>query len=261
MFVSTLTQRAATKLPALIPTITLGDPDLATCKELMTALAQCHAPALELRLPFSDPCADSVALQSSSHRALGAGFKIVQGLDLIAQFKAQFPQLPLLLSLYVNNALAYGLERFLTEAKAAGVDALLFTDVSYAMIAPHNGPFNFKALAAQHGLSLVLLAPDNQSRSQLQSILSESAASMVLPIHGGAATAATLRLCAQLQVPSILPLSAGTPEELTALPELPSALTTGDLIAHCVATSNNPVSAAVTAYQALCTTLCGRKAA
>lgn len=261
-FTAALTARATTGLPALIPTITLGDPDLATCRALMTALAQNHAPALDLHLPFSDPCADSVALQSASHRALQAGLKIAPALDLIADFKQEFPQLPLMLSLYVNNALAFGLERFLTRADAAGVNAILFTDVSHAMIAPQGGPFDFKALCAQHGLELVLLAPDNQSRSELQAICADSAASLVLPVHGGANTAAALRLCQELKTPSLLPLAAGTSDELNAVLRLgqAQAVTTGDLVANCIERGAG-VAAVVTAYQALCTALCGRKAA
>ena len=257
-----LTVRATTGLPALIPTITLGDPDLATCREIMTALAQNHAPALDLHLPFSDPCADSVALQSASHRALHAGLKIAAALDLIADFKAQFPHMPIMLSLYVNNALAFGLEQFLTRAAAAGVNAILFTDVSHAMVAPQGGPFDFKAMCAQHGLELVLLAPDNQSRSELQAICADSAVSLVLPVHGGAATAAALRLCHELKTPSLLPLSAGTSDELSAVLSLglPQAVTTGDLVAHCIERGES-VAAVVAAYQVLCTALCARKAA
>lgn len=259
-FSAALTARATTGLPALIPTITLGDPNLATCREIMTALAHKHAPALDLHLPFSDPCADSVALQSASHRALHAGLKIAAALDLIADFKAQFPQMPIMLSLYVNNALAFGLEQFLTSASAAGVNAILFTDVSHAMVAPQGGPFDFKALCAQHGLELVLLAPDNQSRSELQAICADSAASLVLPVHGGAAAA--LRLCHELKTPSLLPLNAGTPDELSAVLSLglPQAVTTGDLVAHCMERGEG-IAAVVAAYQALCTALCARKAA
>lgn len=265
-FSAALTARATTGLPALIPTITLGDPNLATCRDLMTALAQNHAPALDLHLPFSDPCADSVALQSASHRALHAGLKIAAALDLIADFKAQFPQMPIMLSLYVNNAMAFGLEHFLTRAASVGVNALLFTDVSHAMVAPQGGPFDFKALCAQHGLELVLLAPDNQSRSELQAICADSAASLVLPVHGGAASAATLRLCHELKTPSLVPLAAGTADELSAVLSLglPQAVTTGDLVANCIERGQDGaavVAAVVTAYQALCTALCARKAA
>lgn len=236
----------AAPTPALIPTVTLGAPNLAECAQLMADLAAAGAPALDLHLPFSDPCADSVALQQASHRALSAGLKIEAALKLSADFNQAHPNVALMLSLYVNNALAYGLERFLQQAAAAGVSALLLTDVSHAMLAPEHGPFNFKALSAKYGLELVLLAPDNQSPAALQAICADSAACFVQPVHGGAACAAALTLARSNHTPSILPLKDGTAAELNALQPLLAqcrALTTGDLVAHCQERGTSVVAA------------------
>lgn len=253
-FASALSQRAATLgQPALVPTITLGDPDFATCGALMEALAEQNAPALDLHLPFSDPCADSVALQSASHRALHQGLKIKAALALIASFKAKYPNMPLMLSLYVNNALAYGLERFLQEASAAGINAVLFTDVSHSMVACAQGPFNFKELSAKFGLELVLLAPDNQSPAALHAIFEDAALSLVLPIQGARATATALVLARQHERVSVVPMASGVVSELALMPAGCTALTTGDMVANCVERGGNVVSAVITQYQALCT--------
>ena len=111
-----------------IPFITAGDPDLATTELLLIELAAAGADIIEVGVPFTDPVADGEVIQRASERALRNGVTIGDALKCIAQAK-QRVNVPIVLFSYFNPLLQFGGERLAIEARHAGVDAVLVTDL------------------------------------------------------------------------------------------------------------------------------------
>jgi tryptophan synthase alpha chain len=112
-----------------IPFITAGDPDLPTTKELLIELSRAGATVIELGVPFSDPMADGPVIQRASERALKHGFGVEEILEVVSDVRKQ-TQTPIILFSYFNPLLQFGLKRLAKEARAAGVDGVLVTDLS-----------------------------------------------------------------------------------------------------------------------------------
>ena len=117
------------KRPALITFITAGDPDLETSAAILAGLSKAGADVIELGMPFSDPMADGPAIQASSQRALKAGQTMVKTLKMVRDFRAHDTTTPIVLMGYYNPIYVYGNERFIADARAAGVDGLIVVDV------------------------------------------------------------------------------------------------------------------------------------
>lgn len=111
-----------------IPFITAGDPDLQTSKELIVELSRAGATLIELGIPFSDPMADGLVIQRASERALRHGFGIDEVLQVVSDARKE-TDVPIILFSYFNPLLQFGLETLAREAKAAGVDGVLVTDL------------------------------------------------------------------------------------------------------------------------------------
>ncbi|HEV7701123.1 MAG TPA: tryptophan synthase subunit alpha [Pyrinomonadaceae bacterium] len=111
-----------------IPFVTAGDPDLETSLAICLKLAELGADIIELGVPFSDPMADGPTIQRSSQRALENGMTLKDVLRLAKSFR-DASEVPIVLFSYFNPIMAYGLDRFTTDAQAAGIDGLLLTDV------------------------------------------------------------------------------------------------------------------------------------
>ena len=112
-----------------IPFVTAGDPDLATTAEILVELSQAGATVIELGVPFSDPMADGPIIQKSSERALKNNVSVREILQLVRNTRKSV-QTPIILFSYFNPLLQFGLKRLASEAKAAGVDGVLVTDLS-----------------------------------------------------------------------------------------------------------------------------------
>jgi tryptophan synthase alpha chain len=114
---------------ALVTFITAGDPDYATSLRLFTALPRAGADIIELGMPFTDPMADGPAIQASSLRALKGGQTLAKTLTMVRTFRAGDDATPVVLMGYYNPIYVFGVERFLAEAKAAGIDGLIVVDL------------------------------------------------------------------------------------------------------------------------------------
>src|SRR5215467_6798106 len=112
----------------LIPFITAGDPDLATTELLLIELAKAGADIIEVGFPFSDPVADGKVIQRASERALKNGVTLAHTLQCVSHVRERI-DVPIVLFSYLNPILKFGAERLADEAKRAGVDALLVTDL------------------------------------------------------------------------------------------------------------------------------------
>ena len=113
---------------ALIPYVTAGDPYADGTAELMLAMADAGADVIELGVPFSDPMADGPVIQRSSERALAKGIGLTQVLEAVRAFRVGNDRTPVVLMGYANPVERYGIERFVADAKAAGVDGVLVVD-------------------------------------------------------------------------------------------------------------------------------------
>lgn len=113
----------------LVTFLTAGDPDLDTSAEILRGLPAAGADLIELGMPFSDPMADGPAIQRSSLRALKAGMTLKKTLAMVADFRRHDDATPIILMGYFNPIHSFGAERFLAEAKIAGVDGLIIVDL------------------------------------------------------------------------------------------------------------------------------------
>lgn len=113
----------------LVTFITAGDPDGDTSLALLKGLPAAGADIIELGMPFSDPMADGLAIQASSLRALQAGMTLTKTLDMVRAFRTHDDATPIVLMGYYNPIHHYGSQKFVTDAKAAGVDGVIIVDL------------------------------------------------------------------------------------------------------------------------------------
>lgn len=113
---------------ALIPFITAGDPQPQATVPLLHALVAAGADLLEIGVPFSDPMADGPVIQRASERALAHGVTLHGVLDMVAAFRADDAETPVILMGYLNPIEAFGYAEFATAAAQAGVDGILTVD-------------------------------------------------------------------------------------------------------------------------------------
>lgn len=113
---------------ALVLYLTAGDPSLERLPSLLLTLQEAGADMVEVGVPFSDPLADGPSIQAAMQRALERGTTLAGVLETVAACKNQI-QIPLIIFTYYNPVLQYGLERFAKEAREAGFDGCLMTDL------------------------------------------------------------------------------------------------------------------------------------
>jgi len=149
----TFERAAAAGRAALIPYLTVGDPDLATTRDCALAAVDAGADLLELGVPFSDPMADGPVIQRSSARALRAGTSLRRVLELVSELRTRVAT-PIVLFGYYNPFFQYGLEALARDAAAVGVDGILCVD------APPEEAGDLRTAAQAVGLDLIaMLAP------------------------------------------------------------------------------------------------------
>ena len=111
-----------------MPFLEAGDPDLKTLERMIPALVEAGADAVELGVPFSDPIADGPTMQRAAYRALQRGVGLREALDLARRVRREV-DVPIALMSYANPLLQYGLERFVQDAREAGVDGVIAADI------------------------------------------------------------------------------------------------------------------------------------
>jgi tryptophan synthase alpha chain len=136
-----------------IPFITAGDPDLDTTADLLVELANSGATIIELGVPFSDPMADGPVIQRASERALKHGFGLKEIFATTAKVRMKIDT-PLVLFSYFNPLLQYGLDKLAREARDAGIDGILVTDLT-----PEESRECAAALKLNHLDMIFLVAP------------------------------------------------------------------------------------------------------
>lgn len=115
--------------PALVTYVMGGDPDYDTSVAIMKALPKAGSDVIELGMPFSDPMADGPAIQAAGLRALKSGQTLARTLRMAAEFRKDDDETPIVLMGYYNPIYIYGVDRFLADAKASGIDGLIVVDL------------------------------------------------------------------------------------------------------------------------------------
>ena len=134
----------------LVTYITAGDPDLQRSAEIIRRLDKAGADVLEIGVPFSDPLADGPVIQRATERALAAGVTLPQVLTMLKALRPAISA-PVVIFSYANPILRMGLDQFVTEAKAAGVDGVLTLDMP-----PEEGEL-FRSAFASAGIDTIFL--------------------------------------------------------------------------------------------------------
>jgi len=147
----------------LIAYLTCGDPDRDTTVRVIEALEAAGADAIELGIPFSDPIADGPVIQAAAQRAL-AGKTTTNDVFAIARAVRERSTIPLIAFSYFNPVIRYGPARFAADAAAAGIDALLLTDL------PPEAAKEVRAAAKANGLGVVFLLSPTSSDARIAAI-------------------------------------------------------------------------------------------
>ncbi len=160
---------AAEGRAALVTFITAGDPDFETSLALLKALPAAGADVIELGVPFTDPMADGPAIQAAGLRALKAGQTLRKTLDMVRAFREGDAATPVVLMGYYNPIYIYGVDRFLVDAKSAGVDGLIVVDLP----PEEDNELCLPALLA--GLDFIRLATPTTDDKRLPAVLANTA--------------------------------------------------------------------------------------
>ena len=147
----------------VIAYVTCGDPDLGTTIDVVHALGEAGADAIELGVPFSDPIADGPVIQAAAQRALRHNTSVDDVLRAAKTIRER-SDIPLIAFSYLNPVMRYGARRFAENAAAAGVDGLLLTDL------PPEAAKEWKATAKAHGLGMVFLLAPTSSDARIAAI-------------------------------------------------------------------------------------------
>jgi len=220
----------------LVTFLTAGDPDPETAAEILMGLAEAGADLIELGMPFSDPMADGPAIQQSSLRALKAGMTLKKTIAQVRAFRETNDATPVILMGYYNPIYVYGVEQFLSDAKAAGVDGLIVVDL------PPEEESELAQPALKAGLNFIYLTAPTTDDARLTRVM-EGATGFVyyVSITGitgtrSAAAADIEAAVARLRRHTDLPLAVGfgikTPEQAAEVAGLADAAVVGSALVN-----------------------------
>jgi tryptophan synthase alpha chain len=153
---------------AFVAFVTAGDPDYDTSLQILEGLPAAGADIIELGMPFTDPMADGPAIQASSLRALKSGQTMKRTLQMVRDFRARDGSTPIVLMGYYNPVYVYGVDRFLADATAAGVDGLIVVDL------PPEEDEELCLPAIKAGLNFIRLATPTTDDRRLPAVLNNT---------------------------------------------------------------------------------------
>ena len=153
---------------AFVTFVTAGDPDPATSLEIVKALPKAGADVIEIGMPFTDPMADGPSIQAAGLRALKAGMTLKKTLALVREFRLADDTTPVVLMGYYNPIYIHGVEKFLADAKSAGVDGLIIVDL------PPEEDVELCLPAMKAGLNFIRLATPTTDDKRLPAVLANT---------------------------------------------------------------------------------------
>jgi tryptophan synthase alpha chain len=223
---------------ALVTFVTAGDPDHETSLAIVKALPQAGADLIELGMPFTDPMADGPAVQAAGLRALKGGETLTKTLDLVREFRKGDAGTPIILMGYYNPVYIHGVERFLGEAKAAGVDGLIIVDL------PPEEDDELCLPALKAGLAFIRLATPTTDDKRLPKVLQNTTGFVyyvsITGITGaaipdfGAVAASVARIKRHTALPVAVGFGVKTPDHAAAIAACADAVVVGSSIVEAV---------------------------
>ena len=153
---------------AFITFLMAGDPDPATSLAIIKALPKAGADIIEIGMPFTDPMADGPAIQAAGLRALKAGMTLKKTLAMVREFRKDDNATPLVLMGYYNPIYIYGVDKFVADAKTAGVDGLIIVDL------PPEEDVELCLPAMKAGLNFIRLATPTTDDKRLPAVLANT---------------------------------------------------------------------------------------
>ncbi|MDF3867910.1 tryptophan synthase subunit alpha [Pseudomonas denitrificans (nom. rej.)] len=232
---------------ALVTFITAGDPGYSTSLDILKGLPEAGADVIELGMPFTDPMADGPAIQLANIRALGNGQNLAKTLKMVREFRQDNSTTPLVLMGYFNPIHYYGVDKFIADAKEAGVDGLIVVDLP----PEHNEDLCDPAQAA--GLDFIRLTTPTTDDQRLPTVLNGSSGFVYYVSVAGVtgAGAATLdhveEAVARLRRHTDLPVSIGfgirTPEHAANIARLADGVVVGSALIDKIAEATSSADA------------------
>jgi tryptophan synthase alpha chain len=219
---------------ALVTFTMAGDPDYDTSLAIAKALPKAGADIIELGMPFTDPMADGPAIQAAGLRALKSGQRMTKTLAMVSEFRKGDDETPIVLMGYYNPIFIYGNERFLTDAKAAGVDGLIVVDL------PPEEDEELCLPAIKAGLNFIRLATPTTDDKRLPAVLTHTSGFVyyvsITGITGAAApdtakvTAAVARIKRHTELPVAVGFGVRTAEQARAIAERADGVVVGSAL-------------------------------
>ena len=223
---------------ALVAFVTAGDPDPETALELVKGLPGAGADLIELGMPFSDPMAEGPPIQASSLRALKAGMTLAKTLETVRAFRAGDADTPIILMGYYNPIYSYGVERFVADAREAGVDGLIMVDL------PPEEDQELCQPALDAGLHWIRLATPTTDDQRLPVVLNKTSGFVyyvsIMGITGTKAVPidhvreAVARLRRHTELPIAVGFGIRTPEDAAAIAQTADAAVVGSSIVNAI---------------------------
>jgi len=153
---------------AFVTFLMAGDPDPKTSLDIIKALPKAGADIIEIGMPFTDPMADGPSIQAAGLRALKAGMTLKKTLEMVRGFRKDDNTTPLVLMGYYNPIYIYGVDKFLADAKSAGVDGLIIVDL------PPEEDTELCIPAMKAGLNFIRLATPTTDDKRLPAVLANT---------------------------------------------------------------------------------------
>ena len=229
---------------ALVTYIMAGDPDYGSSLAILKALPRAGADVIELGMPFTDPMADGPAVQAAGLRALAAGQDMKRTLALVRDFRRGDDATPIVLMGYYNPIYVYGVDRFLADAKSAGVDGLIVVDL------PPEEDVELCLPALEAGFNFIRLATPTTDDKRLPAVLANTSGFVyyvsITGITGAAApdTAKVADAVRRIKRHTDLPVCVGfgvrTAEQARALSEGADGVAVGSALVEAVRKSLGP---------------------
>ncbi|HEX3859753.1 MAG TPA: tryptophan synthase subunit alpha [Pseudolabrys sp.] len=208
---------------ALVTFTMAGDPDYATALAIAKALPKAGADVIELGMPFTDPMADGPAIQAAGVRALASGQTLKKTLALVQEFRKGDDATPIVLMGYYNPIYIYGVDRFLADAKAAGIDGSIVVDL------PPEEDDELCVPALKAGLNFIRLATPTTDDKRLPAVLNNTSGFVyyvsITGITGSAApdagkvSAAVARIKRHTKLPVAVGFGVKTADQARAIAE------------------------------------------
>jgi tryptophan synthase alpha chain len=218
----------------LVTFITAGDPDYETSLAIVNALPEAGADIIELGVPFTDAMADGPPIQASSLRALAAGQTLIKTIAMVRAFREKNNETPIVLMGYYNPIYIYGVEKFLKDAKDAGVDGLIVVDL------PPEEDEELCLPAMKAGINFIRLATPTTDDKRLPAVLKNTSGFVyyvsIAGVSGAAApeTPRVIEAVTRIKRHTKLPIAVGfglkTPEHARAVAEGADAAVVGSAL-------------------------------